>query len=248
MATQFNDTSSDKNGLIQICERKVYGADFGAISDNTKRMALFTVLMNSGLNRFTALALQYETRWQFHDANYTTHPEAYTDLSAGQSDYALSDLHLQLRAVYVKNSDGTKVPLRPVDEFDFTTHGQSIDDFFDGDGMPQYYDKKGRSIKLFPAPSATDTTLSGGLFVTYTSAPSYFADDDTTKEAGIPLIFQDYPAIHACRQYAIDNQMRKKAQDFTTELREMEENIMQFYSKRDRDDRPKLSVRKKSYV
>ena len=248
MSIQFNDTSSDKNGLIQVCEAKLFGNDYGAISGNTKRLATFTRLMNAGLNRFTSLAMQYETRWQFHDANYTTHPEAYTSLSAGQNDYALSDLHLQLRNVYVLNSDGKKVPLQPADEFDFSNKGMSIDEYFSTDGLPKYYDKKGRSIKIYPAPSASETTLADGLFVTYTSTPSYFTDADTTKEAGIPLIFADYPAIFASRQYARDNTMAKKLNDFTTEQAEMEAMIETFYSSRDRDDRPTMKARKRNYV
>ena len=244
----FNDTSSSKEGLIQVCETKLFGGNYGEISGSAKRLATFSRLMNAGLNRYTNLAMQSETRWQFHDSNYLTHPEAYTTMTAGQSDYGLSELHLQLRHVYVKNSDGKKVPLKPVDEYDFATHGVAPEVQFETDGMPQYYDKKGRSIRLYPAPSAADTTLTNGLYVTYTSAPSYFDPADTTKEAGIPLVFQDYPAIYASWKYSNDNQMKKKSDSFKLELLEMESDIKEFYAMRDRDDRPQLRVRRKSYV
>lgn len=222
--------------------------DYGAISDNSKRLATFTRGCNGGLNRYTALVMQYETRWQFHDSNYLTHPEAYTTMTAGQSDYGLSEFHLQVRHAYVKDSEGKKHPLKPLDEYDLASHGVSPDEFMATDGMPKYYDKRGRSIRLFPAPSAADTTLVNGLFVTYTSAPSYFAATDTSKEAGIPLIFQEFPAIYASWKYANDNSMRSKAKDIKAELMEMEQDIIDFYNMRDRDDRPKLSVRKRSYV
>ncbi len=248
MAISFNDTGTDKNGLIQVCETKLFGSNYGAISDSTKRKATFARYMNGGLNRYLALAMEYETRWQFHDSNYTTQPAAYTTLVAGQEDYGLSDLHLQIKNAYVKNQDGIKVPLKPVDEYDFSSHGVAIDEYFVGNGMPQYYDKRGRSIHLFPAPSAEETTLVAGLYLTYTSAPSYFAHDDTTKGAGIPLHFQEFPAIYASWKYAIDKVMPKKADGFKLEIMEMEQNIINFYSKRDRDDKPRMRVRKRSYV
>lgn len=246
MSTVFNDTT-DKLGLIQECETKVFGGNYGAISGNTKRLKTFTRYLNNAMNRWTALVIQYDTRWQFHDANFTTQPEAYTTMTAGQQDYGLSDLHLQLRHVYVKNSNGEKVPLIPLDERDLAKRGIAYTEFLTTNGMPKYYDVKGRSILLFPAPSAEETTLTDGLFVTYTSAPSYFADDDTTKEAGIPLIFSNYPAIFASRAYCLDNKMRSKARDFTVELAEMEDDIREFYSMRNRDDRPRVTVRKRNY-
>ncbi len=248
MGLVFNDINTAKNGLLQVCETKLYGSNYGAISGSSKKKATFARYINGGLNRYTALVMKAETRWQFHDSNYLTHPEAYTTMTAGQSDYGLSELHLQLRHAYVKNSEGKKVPLQPIDEYDFTTHGVSPGEYFSEDGLPRYYDKKGRSIRLYPAPSAAGTTLTNGLFVTYTSAPSYFDPADTTKEAGIPLIFQDYPAIYGCWKYAIDHQMSKKIKSFKNELIEMENDILDFYNLRDRDDRPQLRTRRKNYI
>lgn len=244
MGIGFNDTTVAKNGLVQIGEDKLHGSNYGAISGSNKRLARFARNCNGGLNRYLNLAMKAETRWQFHDLNYTTHPEAYTSMSEGQSDYALSELHLQLRNVYVLSRDGNKVPLQPVDEFDFSSKGVAIDEYFEGNGMPQFYDKKGKSIKLYPAPSNAEVQLSAGLYVTYTSAPDYFAYDDTTKEAGIPLNFQDYPAIYASWKEATG----KKRKEYKEELTEMEVDIIDFYSSRDRDDRPKMRMRKRSYV
>ena len=59
MATAFNDIT-DKLGLIQECETKVFGSDYGAISGNTKKLKTFTRYLNNGLNRFTMLAILFE--------------------------------------------------------------------------------------------------------------------------------------------------------------------------------------------
>ena len=244
MAIQFNDTSAAKNGLVQIGEEKLHGSNYGAISDSNKRLATFARNCNAGLNRYLNLAMQYETRWQFHDFNYTTHPEAYTSMTEGQGDYALSDLHLQIRNVYVVNSDGIKVPVKPVDEYDFSTHGVAIDDYYVQNGLPQFYDKRGASINLYPSPDANETQLTNGLFLTYTSAPSYFVYTDTTKAAGIPLNFQDFPAIYACWKLASGQDKI----DYKAEVAEMENDIIMHLSQRDRDDKPSMKPRPKNYV
>ena len=165
-------------------------------------------------------------------------------MTEGQSDYGLSELHLQLRHVYVKNKDGIKIPIKSVDEFDFVKTGMSIDDYFVGNGFPEFYDKKGSSIKLIPAPDANEVTLTDGLYVSYTSAPDYFSYDNTTKGAGIPLNFQDFPAIYACWKQSTG----KKRKEFKNEVLEMESDIIDFFNLRDRDDKPKMKVRRKSYV
>lgn len=244
MNIQFNDTGADKNGLVQIGEEKLHGSNYGAISDSNKRLAKFARNCNGGLNRYLALAMQHETRWQFHDLNYTTHPEAYTSMSEGQSDYGLSELHLQLRAVYVVNRDGIKVPLKPVDEYDFSNNGVAIDEYYVESGLPQFYDKKGNSIMLYPAPSSNETTLTDGLYVTYTSAPDYFAYDDTTKKAGLPMNHREFPALYASWKEAT-GKLRKELKE---EVMEMEGDIISFFSSRDRDDRPRMRTRKRNYV
>ena len=247
MAIQFSDTTN-KLGLIQECESKVFGSDYGAISGNAKKLATFTRYLNNGLNRLSTVIGDADTRWQFHDSNYTTHPIAKTTLVAGQRDYKLADIHQEVRHVYVKNSDGKDVPLQPIDEHDIAKGGQSPETFLETDGMPMYCDKKGRSLFLYPAPAAGQVTTSEGLVVSYSSSPSYFASDDITKTAGVPPIFQNYPAIFASIEYATNNKMRSKAKDFKVEMLEMEEMIRAFYAKRDKDDKPQLRPRKRNYV
>lgn len=247
MAIQFSDTTN-KLGLVQECESGLFGNDYGAISGNTKRLATITRYLNLGLSRMSALIAQADTRWQFHDSNYTTHPIGKTTLVAGQKDYTLAEIHQEVRHVYVKNADGIDVPLKPIDEYDIAKSGVSPASFMSEDGMPAYYDKQGRALMLYPAPKAGEFTASEGLVVTYTSSPSYFVSTDTTKKAGLSPSFQHYPAVYAKRHYALNNQMRKKAQDFSVELAELEEAMVAHFSRRDRDEKPNMSVRKRNYV
>jgi len=246
MAIQFNDTTN-KLGLIQECESGLFGDDYGAISGNTKKLKTFTRLLNLGLSRYSALVRNADTRWSFHDSNYTTHPIGKTTLVAGQKDYTLAEIHEQIRQVYVKDVNGKDVPLIPIDEYDIAKQNVAPTQFMSEDGMPKYYDKMGRSLILYPAPAVGSFTASEGLVVSYVSSPSFFESTDTDKTAGIEPVFQDYPAIFAKRHYAMNNQMQKKANSFTEQLGDMEVLIVEHYSKRDRDDKQGMRAKKRSY-
>ena len=188
MSINFNDTSASKNGLIQECERTLFGADYGAIRGSAKKLATFTFNINQGLSKFTAIASDSDNRWQWHDSNFTTIPVSYTDLNsneAEQQDYEMSLDFLKINHVYVKDSDGNYQPLTPIDEHDMAKNGYSPETFMKEAGMPKYYDKKGRSIFLYPSPATASVTESEGLQVSYSSPADYFITSDTTTNAGI---------------------------------------------------------------
>jgi len=251
MSIKFNDTSTAKNGLIQECERALFGADYGAISGNTKKLATFTYYINEGMSKFSTLAMESDTRWQWQDSNYTTLPVSYTDLNANetpQKDYEMSLDFLKINHVYVKDADGNYQPLSPIDEHDLAKNGLSPETFLSEAGMPKYYDKKGRSIFLYPAPATAQVTESEGLQVSYSSPANYFSTTDTVTEAGVPIPFMAYPALVASEMYAKRNQMKAKADPLTVERYEMENAIRDFYNKRDKDDKPQLRPRKRNYV
>ena len=248
MAIQFSDTSAAKNGLIQECESMLYGDDYGAISGSTKKLATFTRSINNGLNLLVGLILASDTRWQFHDSNFTTHPIGKTALVDGQQDYKLSDIHLKVEHVYVKDENGKDYPLIPLDEHDLAKNGVAPSEFMDTNGRPVYYDKKGRSIFLYPAPDANNVTLTEGLVVSYQSSPSYFATTDTDKVAGVYELFQVFPAIVAAQQYAENNDMPTKATKFMARQIEMQDAIEVSYNKRGKDEKAGLKTRKKNYA
>lgn len=245
MSLQFNDTTT-KNGLIQSCESKVMGSNYGSISSNTELLQTFTRYLNNGLNRFTTKVLNSDTRWQFDDTNRTDFPIGTTDMSDNVNNYELDVSHLKILAVEVKNSAGQWVTLEPIDITDMKLSG-SISGFESTKGMPRFYDKLGTSIKLYPAPSSTETTLSGGLKVHYQREPSYFTYTDTNKVVGIPSIFHKNIVTYACHEYAIDNLMTDKYKLFENQIMKEELEVEEWYSKRDKDDKPRLTRKIISY-
>ena len=243
---QFSDTSSSKNGLIQECETWLFGSDYGAISDSTTMLATFTRLLNQGLNEVTTAIMEVDGRWQYDDSNYTDFPIATTTLVEGQQDYQLSVSHIKILGVEVRKSDGDFYVLRPLDLQDIRRRGLSISEFLDENGLPQYYDITGDSIKLYPAPRATDVTLSAGLKVFFQREPDYFATDDNTQKPGFPSVFHDIPALIASNKYAKSNQMSEKAREMDVYIERRMEDLRRFYSKRNVDSKPKLQARYKS--
>lgn len=245
MSLQFNDTTN-KNGLIQACESKVMGSNYGIISGNTETLQTFTRYLNNALNKFTTKVLNSDTRWQFDDTNRTDFPIGTTSMSDNVNNYELDVSHLKILAVEVKNSAGQWVTLDPVDITDMKLTG-SISDFESTKGMPRFYDKLGTSIKLYPAPSSTETTLTNGLKVHYQREPSYFVYTDTTKLPGIPSIFHKNLVTYACHEYATDNLDTNKIQILDNQIQKEEMEVEEWYSKRDKDDKPRLTRKIISY-
>lgn len=206
---QFNNTSSN-NGLIQDCEIRVFGGDFGAISGNTKRLQVFTNLINQALDKVTYELLTSSNTWQWDNYNETDFPEADTDLISGQQDYSLDVSHLVVREVSVLDSAGQRIKLIPIDEanFDLVDSNTSIEQFFDSNGTPKYFDLIGNSIRLYPAPNYNMRfTQEGqrGLQIKTLRAHEYFTTADTTKTPGFASIFHPIVSALACAEYAVIN-------------------------------------------
>lgn len=243
---QFNDTSTNKNGLIQECETWLFGSQYGAISDNADILATFTRLLNHGMNETATLIMLVDGRWQYHDTNHPDYPIATTNLVAGQQDYQLATDFLNIEAIEIRKSDGDYFPLRPLDIQDIRRKGLSITEFMDEEGLPVYYDVQGQSIFLYPKPRASDVTTTAGLKIYTQRNPSYFTTADTTKQPGIPTLFHDIPVLFGCSKYAKSNTMSDKARELDAEILRRTNELKTFYSKRNVDDKPVIRARYKS--
>lgn len=242
---QFSDTST-KNGLIQECETWLFGSNYGAITNDTNALATFTRLLNHGLNETANLIMQADGRWSYDDTNQTDFPIATTTLVAGQQDYQMSTEFLAIEAVEVRQSNGDYYALSPIDIQDIRRQGLSITEFMDQSGLPIYYDVRGQSILLYPAPATGQVTTTAGLKVYYKRNPSYFVAEDTTKQPGIPSLFHDIPALFACAKYAKSNTMSDKAREIDAELARRSQELQMHYAKRNIDHKPVIRARYKS--
>lgn len=225
----FSDTTY-KDGLIQDCEQTLFG-NYGVISGNSDLLFDITARINRAYDKAANLIMSSDGRWKWDDTNYTTLPIGKRDIVSGQQDYTMDVEHLEILKVVVVDSAGIKTELAPYalsDELG-TLEAQNI---VTTGGIPNYYRKTGVSFMLFPIPNYNATN---GLIVYYQRKPSYFIYSDTTKSAGIPSILHRYLSITASADYAVSKQLTMK-NDLVTLSKELENDVVDFYSKRAKDE------------
>lgn len=225
----FSDTST-KLGLIQDCEQNIFG-NYGDISGNANRLYDFTARLNRAYDKVATHIMSCDGRWEWDDTNYTDLPIGKTNIVSGQQDYTLDVEYLSVSKVVMYDSAGNKIILTPIDRNDPVAQ-QYLTDTSTAGGLPQYYDKLGVSLLLYPIPNYNYTN---GLVVYYQRKPSYFAYTDTTKTPGIPAIFHRLLSLEASLDYAISKQLSLK-NDLAVQVKEMKDMIEEFYSKRAKDE------------
>jgi len=206
-------------------------------SSVTYPIANSTANINRSLNYVVAKIFASDGRWEWDDSNQTDLPIATTALVSGQQDYQLALEHLKIERVEVADEDGVFHKLAPISEADlFDT---SITEFMSTDGSPKYYDKRGGYIFLYPAP---DYARAASLKVYFQRGPSEFAVSDTTKTPGFASLFHRILSLSAAYDYALPNGL-PQASKLLEEKEKLCQQMEDFYSQRDVEDRPKLSAR-----
>lgn len=202
MAIAFSDTTN-KDGLIQICERLTALGDAGISGDSTL-LKQFTSSLNDAYDEIMPLVLMSEGRFQFDDYTNTTLPIATTNIVSGQRDYGFttdSAGHSVLRIdkVAIKDS-ATNDDYRVIPQIDQTDHAgrRMIEDNSTNTGIPRAYDIKGGSIIFDVTP---DYSATAGLKIWYSRTPVYFASTDTTETPGIPDTFHQLLALIASHEW-----------------------------------------------
>jgi hypothetical protein len=190
---------------------------------------------NSALSDYVGIALNADDRWSFDDTNYTDLPIGTTALVDGQNDYGLDTSVLKVLKVELKDETGNWIELKPIDRNDTSI---PFEERFETEGTPEYYDKFSNSVVLYPTP---DYSQAASLRVWFQRDGSYFAATDTTKQPGIPSIFHKYIALKVAEPYLRDN----KKDNYVSVRNEIqkyeEEKIPEYYSKRNKDERPILT-------
>ena len=190
--------------------------------------------------------LRYNSNWEWDDTNKTDFPIGTTNLVASQTDYALPANFLKLLRVEVLDAGGS---YRKLDQFDEQQVAVGLTEFMKTDGMPLYYREIGSSIELYPAPSATDTTLTAGLKVYYQRTHTEFTNADASVSPGFPATFHRILSLGASYDYATTKLSSNTTliNNLKAKIDEMRASIKEYYSTRNREVRPKLKVRTKNY-
>ncbi len=182
---QYYNTTNTYNSLVHECW-KLCDADITSypLADVTRRF-------NIALEELVGMIINADGTWQFDDTNLTDAPRAKGTLVEGQEYYTFASDFLQIEAVDILDLNTQYVRLYPYDPQDH--EGQSPDEYWGVDssgnpltGIPECYDIKGDSIRLYPVPSATYCTLANGIRVSFKRTADLFTDTDTTQEPGLP--------------------------------------------------------------
>ena len=242
---QFSDTTN-KNGILQKCELYLFGGNYGAITGNTTNLAVFTGLVNDAQDSIVSDILDVDTRWQWDDTNRTDFPIGSIDLVDGQRDYTLDVEHLKILGVEVKDASGNFYPLLPIDMEDMRSKGITPTEFFETNGLPQYYDKIANSILLYPQPATAQVTISNGLKVHFQRGPEYFTTSDTTRVPGFASLYHKLIPLLTSFEYAVSNDMTEKAGLLNIRIQEERNKLKGYFSKRGKDRKPRITIKTKN--
>lgn len=257
MSLQFHDPTNLK-GLVQIYEDET-GRNDGDISGNSTLLKKFTAEVNLALDDYLAIALTASGRWKLDDSNHTKHPIIYTDINSGQSDYEIvttdqqGNLILDIYKIAILPS-ATATEYNVIYPFDAEQIGQDSDLVSErsASGTPVRYDKLGTHLFF---ENTFNYSATNGIKAYVNREASYFTSSDTTKKPGVPGLHHRYFAIKPALAYARRNNLSnypallKEVQDFEGDERmRLEGSIKRYFAKRNKDEKPKMTMKKINYI
>ena len=245
MSLKYSRTgATQKDGILQMIEQTL-GFPDGYITGDATRLAMWTGSVNVALDKAFHIIFSADGNWNFDDSNHTTYPILTGNLIDGQRDYSFTadadgNVILDIFKVFVRKS--TTDPYYEIYPVDVQRDAEDdISSFADGlntEGQPYKYDKTATGLFLDPIPNANVTA---GLKLYVNREGSYFATTDTTKVPGFAGLYHEYlvlePAYRYARAHRLDVQETLKR-----DVLEMEKDIVKFYSRRNKDERPYISM------
>jgi hypothetical protein len=229
--------NSLKSGLVE-------DIDFGLNTDSTSYPLVDKARnINAWFDRVVSLILRSDTSWEWDDVNHTDRPIATCNLVSAQQDYTVDGLtFLKIMRVEVQDSNGNWTQLDPITQD--MEKGTALTEFEKTNSVPLYYDKMGDSLDLYPAPNYSKTNA---LKVYYQREPSYFASNDTTKEPGFASLFHRILSYGAQLDYCMANNLNGRIGLLQPRITQIENEIIEFYTSRDRDMKVRARLQKENY-
>lgn len=226
---------------------------------NTTSYPAATLLrrINAALEKVVGWIITADGTWQFDDSNFTTNPIGTGTLQEGIASYTFSNDFLEIEMVKVKDLNGIYILLTPFDESEL---GMSAEEYFNNQtGMPTHYDKVGKTIKLYPTPSAASCTLIAGLKTHFKRTADLFLEtvpgtpDNVSKEPGFAstyhYILSYMAAIPYCMKYKKDRVALYEGivGDIGVTPTGMKRDIINFYSMRERDKTKRMTFAQRQF-
>lgn len=170
--------------------------------------------------------------WEYDDSNWTDLPEGTTTLVAGQQDYSLDTTIQEIERVEVLDVDGNYQKLKQLDQSQISG---AMDEFMETDGMPSYYDVRGFSLFLYPAPAAASVTTALGLKVYFSRDIKEFGITSTSTEPGINADFHRIISLGSAYDYCLSNGIEDRKKGLRDELEIYKNELSTQSTKRNRE-------------
>jgi hypothetical protein len=232
----FSDTAT-KLGIVE-------DIDFILNTDSTSYpLAQKTRNCNNWYERVVSLIFKSDGRWEYDDNNKADEPIYTPNLVANTQAYAITAVtFLKILKVECKDQAGNWIALEPI-SLDDMRHN-SLTDFMKTAGTPQFYDKFGNKMRLYPTPSYSSTS---GLKIYYQRTADLFASTDTTKVPGFASPFHKLLSLGASLDYCLSKGLANKVPLLREEIAKMERDLQEFYSERNGDEKSSMSLQHENY-
>lgn len=226
---QYSDTTN-RTGIIQMLE------DYTNTQSSTSSsypLATKTRDINNAFAYYMVIADKAPVNWKpVDDTNQTDYPIIFGDVVSGQQDYSFNtdengNQILDIYKVRIKDSNGTWRTLTQINRDDLD------DDYLNSTitGIPSRYYLTTNGIFLVEIPNFTQED---SLEVFISRTPTYFLSTDTTKKPGIPDMFHEYLVVRPAYFFSLAKGL-PRAKEYGQTMLDMEKNIKDYYSKRNRD-------------
>lgn len=207
------------------------------IADKTRNI-------NNRLDEVVSLIMRADGQWEFDDNNQTDLPVATTDIVNGQDNYEIAaGSFLDVIRVEMLQPNGRAIQLTPIDYQD--RRGQAMTEIAHTNGIPQYYDKVGNSLILYPT---SNYSYTAGLKVYFKRNAVLFTTADTTEEPGFNRQYHRLLSIGASIDYCIPNGLDKKMVTLMKQWDRMAAGMIEFYSARSKDQKVSLRPLRENYA
>lgn len=123
----------------------------------------------------------------------------------------------------------------------------AMEEYYEDNGLPTYYDMVGRSIMLYPKPSADDVTTTDGLKLYFSRDIVAFSSSATTREPGFDNHFHPILSIGPAYDYASTRGLAVTSK-LKGDLADLKAELQTFYGTRHRDKKTRLGVSEQSNV
>lgn len=216
----------------------------GLLSTDTTSYPIkdFTRNANFAGDRVATLIMRSDNTWEWDDTNNTDLPIGTTTLVAEQQDYSIAVTQLKILRVRVKDAQGNYQILDQVNRRDLTNS-----ELTESSGLPRKYDVIGNSIMLYPKPKAGSVTTTAGLELQFQRGFSYFIYTDTTKVPGFATPYHRLISLYCALDYCEANELDKRAIRCQNKINALEAELIEHYSRRERDVQPTISIQKEDY-